>query len=1057
MRLNGISESEIQRALCHLDSDDREEWVRMGMCLKHELGDNGLDMWLNWSQGSKAYKQKDAVYLWRKSFNGSGLTIGTLIHEAMKRGFKFNEADGYISAKALQQREQAKFEREAEEIQEQQKILNRQVQQAQKAKQMWRSFKQASEHPYLTTKDILPHSARVGAWTYKNERDELVCEQNALIYPLFCNGELVSLQAIFPNGGKKLLWGAIKSGAYHVIGERTDKILICEGIATGATLYEATQYQVYCAIDAGNLGHIAKQVRKENPLCNIVICADNDQYKAVNTGITKAQKVACDADADVVYPIFQNTANEPTDFNDLYFDRNGSFDEIISLVEKTSKYVRKVNNNAPYVDISKGRFVSEPFKKFEEESDYQVIAMAGLQTALIKSEQIPSFCTMDMIRTHLDHPRLHHKTHLEIMQRVQWAVLNRKNNAMTSIRPTKWGNRHHHQVVPTLDYKHVKDGLNIVFAPMGTGKTQRIIKPMAQQDTTFVAIAHRRSLIDELSSTLGVQNYETSKANDLTEKMAVCLPSAMSAKFKGFMGRVANVAIDEISQNIRFTKSKECKAKGADQEQVYLGAKTAIREACTAIVADASIDDMTLQFCEKARPDEAFNIIEVAPKDTGRNCYLYDEEQLLSKIQTELMSGGKIWCAIESVAKAEAMAVLFKQYKVMLVTSKNNTSKKVKEFLQNIKEQSKEYDMVIASPVISSGVSVEHDEPHFTMVAGIAGGSAICFSDFAQMLGRVRYVKDYHVCLKKNNLKNEGVTAHTILLGQRQASSIEGVTAKENDYSEAMAQIEANERMYRADFANGFIWFLKYYCFNVTGADSVGVDYSILDKLKEITKENKAMYHKKICEADAITKGQAEVLDMKRDLTEQEQIELLSYKAKFMLGYTWDYILTLEDIDMFEQLPKIDRFARLLGFTSKVDDTEKNIALRKFEKAQIKGVDILFDGINLEETFFSHAKCHEIVSRVCKNENRFLLSTLKLVPYQYARDIQDKKGNMKELKAPDNCSKAMSAILDKYGLSWKQKTKGYSRSDKSQRGYMVNPESYAKMLKYSTQRYCVSQ
>ena len=84
-----------------------------------------------------------------------------------------------------------------------------------------------------------------------------------------------------------------------------------------------------------------------------------------------------------------------------------------------------------------------------------------------------------------------------------------------------------------------------------------------------------------------------------------------------------------------------------------------------------------------------------------------------------------------------------------------------------------------------------------------------------------------------------------------------------------------------------------------------------------------------------------------------------------------------------------------------------------------------------------------------------MLSALKLVPYQYARDIQDKKGNMKELKAPKNCAKAMASVLDRYGLSWKARTKGYSRSATSERGYMVTPESFNKMRKYAEQRYCI--
>ena len=1040
MRLNALSESEITRAISYLDYDDRDEWIMIGMCLKHELGERGYELWLNYSSNLKETKT-----LW-KSFRGNGRTIGTLIFEAQKRGFKFNEKDGYVSEKVIQQR---KKEREARQQEEEVNEQHLQEKQAYKAKQQWRTYKECVEHPYLISKDILPHGGRVGSWKYKNEHGELISEHNALIYPLFYRGELVSLQAIFPNGEKKNMWGAQKSGVSFIVGDMTDKVLLCEGIATGITLYEATQLQVWCAIDAGNLQHVAKEIRKAYPLCNIVICADNDQYKRKNTGIEKAQKVACEVDADVVYPTFRHTENEPTDFNDMVLENLGSYDAVLECVMRTSNYQRKINNNAPYVDISKGYFVSEPTQKFEESSDYNVVAMAGLQTALMLSEQVPSFCTMDMIRQHLTHPRLNHKTHLDIMKRVQWAVLNRKKEAMTSIRPYKWNKKHEHKVVPELSHDLIKEGLNVVFAPMGTGKTKNIIAPLAIESETFVAIAHRRSLIDELSNTLKIANYET--ANVFQDKIAVCLPSAMSRRFKPFMDRVANVAIDEISQNIRFTKSKACKATGADQEQVYLGAKQILRECVTAVVADASIDQVTMDFCERARPDESFNIIEVAPRQQGKKCFLYDEENLLSKIQTELMSGGKVWCAIESVAKAEAMAVLFKKYKVMLVTSRNNQ----KKFLQNIKEESKKYDIVIASPVISSGVSVEHDDPHFTMIAGIAGGSAICFSDFAQMLGRVRYVKEYHVCLKKNNLKNEGVTANTILLGQRQASQLEGVEGNENDYSEAMATIEANERIYRSDFANGFIWFLQYYCFDIQPNQSVGVDYSILDRLKEITKENKQAYRQSICDAPHITKNEAELLEKKRDLSEDEQIEMLAYKAKIMLGYPEDHTLTIEDVEMFEQLPKIDRFARLLGFTSRSDDTERNIALRKFEKAQIKGVDILFDGMPLDETFFTNDVCKSVIERVCKNENRFLLSALKLVPYQYARDIQDKKGNMKELKAPKNCAKAMASVLDRYGLSWKARTKGYSRSATSERGYMVTPESFNKMRKYAEQRYCI--
>ena len=130
-------------------------------------------------------------------------------------------------------------------------------------------------------------------------------------------------------------------------------------------------------------------------------------------------------------------------------------------------------------------------------------------------------------------------------------------------------------------------------------------------------------------------------------------------------------------------------------------------------------------------------------------------------------------------------------------------------------------------------------DPHFTMIAGMASGHSICFSDFAQMLGRVRYVPHYHVCLQANNKRYEHVNAQSILLGLRQAAALEGAVLKENEYSKFKAHIEATEEMYRADFANGFVWFLEYYCFEMMQAMVANVDYSLSDKMKLLTQELK--------------------------------------------------------------------------------------------------------------------------------------------------------------------------------------------------------------------------
>lgn len=63
----------------------REEWARVGMALKAELGAAGFDLFDTWSQGSEAYNPTDARDTWRSFKSGGRVQIGTLFHIA--KGF----------------------------------------------------------------------------------------------------------------------------------------------------------------------------------------------------------------------------------------------------------------------------------------------------------------------------------------------------------------------------------------------------------------------------------------------------------------------------------------------------------------------------------------------------------------------------------------------------------------------------------------------------------------------------------------------------------------------------------------------------------------------------------------------------------------------------------------------------------------------------------------------------------------------------------------------------------------------------------------------------------
>jgi len=69
------------RRLAAWRCDDRDEWIRIGHALKAGLGDAGLELWDQWSQGSRKYQPGDCESRW-KGLRPSNISLGTLIHRA---------------------------------------------------------------------------------------------------------------------------------------------------------------------------------------------------------------------------------------------------------------------------------------------------------------------------------------------------------------------------------------------------------------------------------------------------------------------------------------------------------------------------------------------------------------------------------------------------------------------------------------------------------------------------------------------------------------------------------------------------------------------------------------------------------------------------------------------------------------------------------------------------------------------------------------------------------------------------------------------------------------
>lgn len=178
---------------------------------------------------------------------------------------------------------------------------------AQKANAIFKASKECYEHPYLKKKHIKPFGVKI--------------YESGLLIPIFdIDGRLISLQFVDEDGQKRYLGRAKKKGGFFSIGdlEKYDTLIICEGYATGATIYDILHKPVIVAFDSGNLKAVAIEIRKKYKDKKIIFAADNDQFSSINVGVEKAFEAAAEVQGIVVKPEFEDVDTKPTDFNDLY-------------------------------------------------------------------------------------------------------------------------------------------------------------------------------------------------------------------------------------------------------------------------------------------------------------------------------------------------------------------------------------------------------------------------------------------------------------------------------------------------------------------------------------------------------------------------------------------------------------------------------------------------------------------------------------------------------------------------------------------------------------------
>lgn len=289
---------------------DRGDWVRVLMSIKSEFPDaDGLDLARVWSQGAASFNERALRDTWRSIKASGGVGIGSLVKLAKQHGWR--AAGGLqptIDPGELEQRQQR---RAAVLRAEQAREARLRAAAALRAHAIWRGCSKAtSDHPYLARKQVKPHQARVYRGPLQIGGQQC---HGALVVPIHSpSGEMVSLQFVAEDGQKKFLPYGRTAGCYASIsGVGRDRIVICEGFATAASINEATGLPVAVALSAGNMKGAALALREKYQGAELVLAADAFPLATVE----KARQAAAAVHGLLSVPSLQEC--EGTDFNDL--------------------------------------------------------------------------------------------------------------------------------------------------------------------------------------------------------------------------------------------------------------------------------------------------------------------------------------------------------------------------------------------------------------------------------------------------------------------------------------------------------------------------------------------------------------------------------------------------------------------------------------------------------------------------------------------------------------------------------------------------------------------
>jgi hypothetical protein len=485
-------------------------------------------------------------------------------------------------------------------------------------------------------------------------------------------------------------------------------------------------------------------------------------------------------------------------------------------------------------------------------------------------------------------------------------------------------------------------GILVLSSPKGTGKTKAIVERI-QSDDRVIALGHRIALMRNLCDRMDLDyrrdldefQGQALNSSGLTHRVGLCVDSLGRINPEEFRDGI--LVIDEFMQVLRhLLLSKTCNEDG---KRAFLLSRfrEVIRAAKLIILADADAADIGIDYIRDLRdqPTPIYLIQNTYRPESFPVKFLQDtkEDLVIDRILQDLAAGKRIFVATDSINASEALDAVMTQTKHqtrgLLINSKTSSNPDQRTFITNPNQEIHHYDWVIATPSLSTGVSIE--VPHIDVIYGLFYG-VITDADAAQALNRIRNNAPRIVWCPKQGKNFHSLTNSTNphLIRHQLKTRVDLTTAMLRlslGYSDLINQ-ELMEQVWQdSPHINTFtqlvaqtnqsLWSLGDRLQARLESEGSQVTLETIDSKEEQTsskipmkaakQQAKLDYHVAIAQARILNREEIQILQRKETLSPEDSLNLEKTQAAEFLATDK---ITLEDITFYQEyrltLPQLE-------------------------------------------------------------------------------------------------------------------------------------------------------